>query len=131
MHILKKGEELHEQLNIVASEYNLSSAWMNGIGGASSVTLGFYNPETRQYQWQDFDEPLEIISLQGNLVITDGQPLWHIHGTFGRSDYTTISGHVKLCVIGLTGELSITPIDASLTRKYDDETGLNLIASID
>ena len=128
MYVLKKGEELHEQLNVVASERGLSSAWMNGVGGASSVTLGFYNPETREYQWQGFDEPLEIISLQGNLAIVDGEPFWHIHGTFGRSDYSTISGHVKRCVIGLTGEVSITPIDANLTRTYDDETGLNLIS---
>lgn len=116
------------QLETIARERNLTSAWVNIIGGASSVTLGYYNPETREYQWTDFTEPLEILGLTGNLAIVGGKPMWHIHGTFGRTDSSVLGGHVRSCTIGLTGEVALTPIDTKLTRIYDDETGLNLLA---
>lgn len=124
---LNKGENLHEQLEGLAIELNLSGAWMNGIGASSSLTLGFYDPETKDYEWKEFNEPLEIVSLQGNLSVVDGKPFWHIHGTFGRRDLTTISGHVKSCTIGLSCEIAVMQIDINITRKYDEETGLNLL----
>jgi len=127
LYVLKKGEELMAQLEVVARERSLSSAWVNIIGGASAVTLGYYNPEAREYQWTDFNEPLEILGLSGNLAIVDGKPMWHIHGTFGRADSSVLGGHVRSCTIGLTGEIALTPIDAKLTRTYDGETGLNLL----
>lgn len=125
--ILKRGEELIKTLDTFAAKNNLNGGWVNVIGGASSVTLGYYNPETREYQWRTFDEPLEIIGLQGNLAYVDGEPFWHIHGTFSRADYSVIGGHVKECTIGLTGEVCLTPHATKLTRIFDDETGLKLI----
>ena len=125
--VLKKGEELIKTLDAFAIENNLDGGWVNIIGGARSVTLGYYNPETREYQWQTFNEPLEIIGLQGNLAYIDGKPFWHIHGTFSRADYSVIGGHIKDCLIGLTGEVSLTLHATKLTRIFDDETGLKLI----
>lgn len=126
--VLKKGEELMEILNAYAVENNLKGGWVNIIGGAASVTLGYYRHNTNEYKWQTFDEPLEIIGLQGNLAYIDGEPFWHIHGTFSRVDYSVIGGHVKDCVIGLTGEVSLTPHAKQLTRIFDDDTGLKLLS---
>lgn len=128
--VLKRGESLMEKLSEYARGQNLKSAWVNVIGGADGVTLGFYNLDAREYVWKEFDEELEITGLQGNLVWLDGEPFWHIHGTFGRSDFSTISGHVKDLRIGLTAEVALTPIDEPLTREYDEETGLKLICPL-
>lgn len=125
--ILEKGEELHRSLFEFASEQMLTSAWLAGIGGASSVTLGFYDPSARQYEWKTYSEPLEIVSLTGNLSVVDNEPFWHVHGVFSGKDFTAISGHVKELTIGLTGELHITPLATPITRSYDDTTGLKLI----
>lgn len=125
--VLKKGEELMQSLNAYATKHNLKGGWVNIIGGAAKVTLGYYRHDTREYQWEIFDEPLEIIGLQGNLAYVDGKPFWHIHGTFSRLDYSVIGGHVKECVIGLTGEVALTPHAKQLTRLFDDETGLKLL----
>lgn len=126
--ILERGEELQESLQTFALESDIQSAWLSGLGGAASVTLGFYDITTKSYQWKTFDEPLEIISLTGNLSFVDGKPFWHLHGAFSGSDFKTVSGHVKEMVIGLTGELYITPLAMPLTRKFDDTTGLKLIS---
>ncbi len=129
--VLATGEELHESLQVYATDTGMRSAAVQAIGSASSVELGFYIPDMREYHWQTFVESLEIINLTGNLSIVDGQPFWHIHGTFGKSDYQTIAGHVRRLVVGMTCELVITPIDVNVTRRYDDETGLKLLTAAD
>ncbi len=126
--VLSKGEELMEQLEAFAAAQGLVGGWVDIVGGASAATLGFYDPVARAYEWQEFTEPLEITGLHGDLAIVDGRPAWHIHGTFSRADFSVLGGHVKKCMIGLTGEVLLTPRARALTRVYDDETGLKLLA---
>lgn len=127
--ILERGEELMQVLNDYATKHKPASAWVQvGVGGAESAVLSFYDFETQEYIDRAFDEPLEILSLQGDLAWIDSQPIWHIHGVFGRSDYSTIGGHVKELPIALTGEVYITTTDTPLTRRYDGVTGLKLLS---
>jgi len=126
--ILERGEELQESLQTFAlGSSGLESAWLTGLGGAMSATLGFYDFTAKSYIWKTFDEPLEIVSLTGNLSFVDGKPFWHIHGVFSDKNFATVGGHVKELTIGLTGELYITPLVVPLSRHGDDTTGLKLI----
>lgn len=126
--ILERGEELISALETYADENKLASAWLqSGLGGSGSVTLSFYNFETREYVDKVFDEPLEILSLQGNVSWVDEKPFWHVHGVFGTRNYGTIGGHVKELTIALTAELFVAPLKTPLTRKLDDTTGLKLL----
>ena len=125
--VLNRGEELHTKLQEFAREHGLKGAWVQGLGGSGAMTLGYYNLTERKYEWQEFSDNLEILSLQGNLAWVDGEPFWHVHGTFGGRDFASVGGHVKEMVVGLTCELLVTPLDAPLTRVFDDETGLKLL----
>jgi len=129
--VLERGEELHESLARFSSENNLRAAWLAGIGGASSVELGFYDLALRDYSWRTLDETLEIVSLTGNLSIVDGKPFWHIHGVFSNKDYQALGGHVRSMTVGLTCELHITPLNIALTRNLDSTTGLKLLEPAD
>ncbi len=127
--ILERGEELQSSLQAFAAKSGVKSAWLSGLGGAMKVTLGFYSLESKSYEWKEFDEPLEIVSLTGNLSLSEGQPFWHIHGVFSNRGYQAVGGHVKSMTVGLTGELHITPISLELHRDFhDDVTGLKLIS---
>jgi len=126
--VLAKSEELIENLDTFALKQKPKSAWLCGLGGSQKLTLGFYDPQKREYEWTEYHEPLEILSLQGNLSWIDGKPFWHIHGVFSGKDDKAIGGHVKELQVGLTGELFITPMPTPLTRLFDDETGLKLLA---
>ena len=127
--VLQRGDELTASLADYARAHHLTSAWLHaGVGGAGSATLAFYDLDKRKYIDQTFDEPLEILSLTGNLAWVDGQPFWHVHGVFGRRDYSTVGGHVKRLDIALTGELLLMPTGIPLTRNHDEETGLKLIS---
>jgi uncharacterized protein len=125
--VLQRGEELHEALLAYARDTSLTSAWISGLGGASGATLGFYDIETKSFEWKEIDEPLEIVSLTGNLSLVDGEPFWHIHGAFSGRDFQTVSGHIKSLRVGLTCELHITSLGLSLHRDFDDTTGLKLL----
>lgn len=127
--ILERGEALQESLAAYVRESGVKSAWVSGIGGAMDVTLGFYDIQSQSYLWQEFDEPLEISSLSGNLALSEGEPFWHIHGVFSGRDYRAVGGHVKRMTVGLTCELHVTPFSAQLHRdRHDDVTGLKLIS---
>jgi predicted DNA-binding protein with PD1-like motif len=127
--ILERGEELQASLQEFAATSGVQSAWLSGQGGAMKTTLGYYNLETKSYEWKEFDETLEIVSLTGNLSLSSGQPFWHIHGVFSNRDFQAIGGHVKSMTVGLTGELHITPISPALHRdRHDNITGLKLIS---
>ncbi len=127
--VLERGEELLAALGRYAKEQKLTGAWLqSGLGGSGSVTLSFYDLETKTYIDKTFGEPLEILSLQGNLAWVDKKPFWHVHGVFGTRDYQSIGGHIKELTIALTGELYITPLETEMTRTYDETTGLKLLA---
>lgn len=126
--VLKLGDELHNKLSEYAREHELASAWVEGLGGTSRMTLGYYNIEQRQYTWKEFDEVHEILSLKGNLAWVDNEPVWHIHGAFSNKNFDSVGGHVKELVVGATCELRITPLESPMTRVFDDETGLKLLS---
>ena len=127
--ILERGEELQEALAAFARESGVKSAWLSGLGGSMDVTLGFYDITSKSYRWKEFEEPLEIVSLTGNLSTSDSEPFWHIHGVFSGKDYQAVGGHVKSMRVGLTCELHISHLSSELHRDYhDDITGLKLIS---
>lgn len=125
---LQKGEKLIESLTKLAKEENLPSCWLNAIGAASSVELGYYNLEKQEYQWHELNELMEITGLQGNLTFNRDQPNFHLHGTFSKRDLSVVGGHVKDLVVAGTCEVLLHKWYADkLTRSKDDEVGLNLL----
>lgn len=126
--VLEHGSELHKALGEHARDHELASAWVEGIGAAERTTLGIYHLGEKQYTWKEFEAPLEILSLKGNLSWVDGEPFWHIHGVFSDENFTSFGGHVKELVVGATCELLITPLEVPTTRVFDDETGLKLLS---
>ena len=124
---LNRGESLIENLNKIAVQEKIAAAWLQGLGGALSAELGFYDLEAQEYQWQNFDDLMEITSLQGNLAWIDDQPKWHIHGTFSGHDYQAVGGHVKELVVGGTCELRLSILPDLLVRRHDEASGLDLL----
>lgn len=53
--------------------------------------------------------------------------MFHLHGSFGRTDYGTVGGHIHALTVAATLEVFIHKIDGELNRAYDRSTGLNLL----
>lgn len=126
---LQKGDQLIENLTTFIKKEEIKGAWISGLGGALSATLGFYDLEKQEYIWQDFNELMEITSLQGNIAWKGDEPALHIHGTFTKADFSAIGGHVKELVVSGTCEVLLYKWRGSdgLTRTLDDVTGLTTL----
>lgn len=126
---LEKGEQLSATLLEFAAKNKLEGAWVSGIGGAQSATIGYYDLTTKQYRWRDINDLHEVLSLQGNIALNeDAKPRFHLHGIFSDKNFQTIGGHVKDLTVGATLELFIHRSDrVALHRKLDQGIGLPLL----
>lgn len=126
--VLEKGDSLFEKLREFVNEHSFKGAWLQGLGGALSMELGFYDLNTQQYHWKQFSGLYEITSLQGNIVLDKaGEPIFHVHGTFTDSNFVAIGGHIRSLIVGGTCELRICELKMDILRAKDEATGLNLL----
>lgn len=128
-HVLRfeTGENLIEMLTLHCKENHIAAAWISGLGQALSVTLAWYNIDTKSYEDNVLTDVMEISNLSGNVAVKDNQTVIHLHGTFAGSDLKAYAGHVRELVIGATCEVRLEILPGALTRAKDKETGLNLL----
>lgn len=124
---LFKGEKIVESLQKFCKKESLVSGSLTAIGGASDIELGYYNLETKQYQWKTFQEVHEIVSLTGNISLVENEPFLHIHTVISNNNFETFGGHLKEATVSATCEVILTNLNAETGREMDDEIGLRLL----
>lgn len=125
--VLEQGEDIVEAVTDLAREQNGKFGTVSGIGACDDVELNFYNLETKTYEKKEIKEPLELISLLGNISHIDEKPFAHLHATFGTNQYETLSGHLTKTVVSATAEIVITMTNLDINRKHNADIGLNLL----
>lgn len=125
---LEQGERLSAALAQFMAETKLDGAWVNGLGAASNVEIGFFNLSARAYKWRTFGNMMEVVALTGNLAAdVTGSMMFHLHGVFADDEYQTVGGHVKDLVVGATLELFVHRSYQPMRRFSDEGTGLQLL----
>lgn len=125
--ILDSGDEVVSTLERFAAEHSLSASRLTAIGAFSSVTLGYFDWEKKDYQRTPIDEQLEVLSLIGDIAVHEGRPKLHAHAVLGRRDSSTCGGHLLEARVRPTLEVLLTDAPAFLVRAFDAESGLPLI----
>lgn len=128
---LIKGEEIISTVTQFCKSQNIMSGELLGIGAVEKAELGFYYLDRKEYEWRKFENPMEIVSLTGNIALVDGEPFLHIHTVLSDSNFQTVGGHMKEGVVGATCEIYLNKFETNLTRIFDDITGLKLIEETD
>lgn len=124
---IKTGSDVNETLEDFAKKQKIQVGNISGIGAVNSATLRFYNPATQKYVTKTFNEQMEISNLTGNISMKDGKQFLHIHVTLGKSDYSTIAGHLLTAKINGAGEFWVEDLPtANISRTYDNKTGLQI-----
>lgn len=123
---LFKGQEIISEITKYLKENTINAGLISGIGAVSKAKIGYYDQATRQYMSQEFNEPMEILFLKGNISIKDGEPFPHIHIVLSKKDYSCIGGHLFEAQV-FAFEFEIIEFDGNFyERGFDEDTGLFL-----
>ena len=128
-HLIKifKGENVVESIIEFCKKNNIISGTFYGIGATNYIELLIYNSSKKNYTSKVFNEDMEIINITGNVAFLDDKHIIHAHITLSDKNTKAFGGHLKDAIISGTLELVFTDFKTTLNRKYDSETGLNLL----
>ena len=121
------GEEILEQLKLVAEEEEFRLASVSGLGAVNEFTVGVYKTTEKQYLSKRFTGAYEIVSLTGTVTTKDGAFYPHLHMSAGNERGQVFGGHLNRAVVSATAELVLTVIDGTVERRFDETIGLNLM----
>lgn len=126
----RRGEEVIAGLREFVRQRNIRAAHFTGLGAAESLEIAFYNLSTKEYERKVANYDVEILNLTGNVAMMNGEPIIHMHGVFGKRDYSAFGGHVFKIVISGSCEIHLTALDGFMKRESDSRTGLNLLCPL-
>jgi predicted DNA-binding protein with PD1-like motif len=124
---LRYGCDLLEELNNICRARDIRLGKVEAIGAVQKAKIGFYNQETRVYQFMDLDFPAEIVNLTGNVSIKDDEFFVHAHVNLADESGKCYGGHLASGTIVFACEAVIHSFKGpEFKRDYDEETGLQL-----
>lgn len=122
-----KDEELMSSLLQFFGEVKATSATFSAIGAVKNPVIAYYNLQTKEYEKKTMEEFFELVSLTGNLGEFDGKPVLHIHLVIADKEHKAFGGHLFEAPVSATAEVVVETFDIPLVRKFNEETGLNLL----
>jgi hypothetical protein len=123
---LEKGEKVTEKLLELCEKEKIKAGCFNGLGAVGEVELRHFNLMTKEYSSKKLSGQYEITSLHGNISEMSGKSYIHAHLVVGDSQFNSWSGHLNEATVSATCEIILVKVDEVITRKKDEETGLNL-----
>src|SRR5579884_3921358 len=91
--VFSHRETVMEPLLSFLRDNRISGARLTGIGALQSVTLGYFNWESKEYEQHTIDEQVELLSLAGDVALHDDEPQVHAHVVVGHRDMHASGGH--------------------------------------
>lgn len=124
---IDKGEEVVKSITEFCTKEGMQNAHFTGIGAVDVLKCGYYNLEEKQYHFTDYAEPLEVVSLTGNVMQKDGAPFVHVHGVFTDTENKAFGGHIVEMRVHVVLEVMLTPLSSKIERHLDECIGLALM----
>jgi len=121
---LHQDEDLFEELTKVCEACDVrTGVFVSGIGMLKQAELNFY-VKHGEYASVLFPEPLELVSLTGNVLRQDGEYAFHLHAVLAKHTKEAVAGHLSKGKVNVTNEIVILKTGIPAARKMDDATGL-------
>ena len=124
---IDKEEKIIQSIQSFLENNKIVSGYFNAIGAINQVTLRYLDQPSKQFIDKEFTEAFEVTSLLGNVTSMNSKSYIHAHIVLGGRDYQAISGHLVEARVGATLEVHGTITHTNVGRKFNDETGLNLL----
>lgn len=125
--IFQSGDDVMPILKEFANERSLKASHFSAIGAFNRCTLGFFDFSIKDYRKIPVEEQVEVLALTGDIALYGDESKLHAHVVVGRSDGTTLGGHLLEATVHPTLEVILQESPGYLQRRIDAETGLALI----
>ena len=125
--VLASGDEAMQCLGGWVKEHRIEAGSLTAIGAFERAVLGYFDWAKKDYRRIPVEEQVEVLSLIGDVALSDGEPSLHLHAVLGKSDGTTVGGHLLEGHVRPTLEVTLMQPPSYLRKKKDPETGLALI----
>jgi uncharacterized protein len=125
--VLGIGDEAMSAIASFAAERRLRATQFTAIGAFSRVVVAYFDWTTKEYRRIPIDEQVEVLSLLGDITVHEEKPNVHAHVVVGKADATAHGGHLFEGHVRPTLEIVMTETPSHLHRRFDPESGLNLI----
>jgi predicted DNA-binding protein with PD1-like motif len=124
---LELGDELVKCVTEIVREHKVDGAWVSGVGGVTSVQVGYFHRERKKYVFRHVKDVVELVNLSGNISRVGDEPVLHLHAVVTDKRNKAYGGHLRSATVGGTCELLITPLGEGLMREMDPAVGLPLL----
>ena len=121
---IDKDEKVVEILTRFCKENGIKNAKLSGIGAVKKTEIGAYNLLKKEYIKREYSEILELLSLEGNVALKDGEPFIHAHVVLSDHNMQTLGGHLFETTVGVAGEFFLTQFDGNAYRELKPDIGL-------
>lgn len=126
--ILSTGDEILSALAALAKTESITAARFTAIGAVSEGEVAHFDFGRKQYKGLKLVEQLEMVSLIGDIALDkDGKPTVHAHAVLGRSDGSTLGGHLLGAIAKPTLEVFVTVYPQELKKRLLPESATQVI----
>jgi predicted DNA-binding protein with PD1-like motif len=125
--VFETGDEVMSGLLGFAINHKVSASHFTAIGAFESVTVGYFDWSRKDYKRIPIPEQVEVLSLIGDITLSEGGHQVHAHVVVGKSDATAHGGHLIEGRVRPTLEVILVEAPRHLRRKTDRASGLALI----
>ncbi len=125
--VLPRGAELLDGIREAAREAAIGSAAFVGLGAVEQLRLAWFDRYEKRYREGTLEGVWEIASLVGNVTRFEDAPRVHAHVVASDRSYRVRAGHLVGGVVAVTCEITLTPFEAPVERRFDDAFNLPLI----
>ena len=128
---LPYGADLYESLSDVVRREKIRLGRIQANGATTHAVVAYYDQQTKIYNPLEFTGGMEILNLNGNISIRDGNPFVHVHILLGDAQGRVFGGHLLPGTKLFACEVTIDELDGTeeLSRAKEDRTGLFLWTS--
>jgi uncharacterized protein len=125
--IFDPEDEAMDRLLKFAEDNQVTAAQFTGIGAFETLTVGYFDPDKKDYLKTRIPEQVEVLSLVGNIARYEGKPKVHAHVVVGKRDGTAHGGHLVEGRVRPTLEIVAVEAPAYLHREFRPSLGLALL----
>lgn len=127
---LDLGEKIRKTLTKFLEQEQIGGGFLYGLGAVSQARIAHYPLSEKKYNEENFKGEFEVTNITGNIAMVEKKPFLHMHITLGdrkESNYNIFGGHLVEGIVEPTLEILLTALPGTITRKFDERTGLKLL----